>query len=180
MKRFMTFKGKEKELKESLMKGEKFLIEDLEALRVWTSNWMRKIQLPHIILLYGSMGVGKTQFVQFLVESLQFELLQENETSSLKKEKEEEKSEAFSPSFTIHNHYKIGKKASVEHFDLFRLKNEAELENIGFWDFFHETQKIVVIEWADRIDEKCLPMNWVITKIKIKMLEAEKRYLFIL
>ena len=40
-------------------------------------------------------------------------------------------------------------RARVHHFDLYRIEDEAELEYIGFRDYF-STQAICCIEWPER------------------------------
>jgi tRNA threonylcarbamoyladenosine biosynthesis protein TsaE len=97
-----------------------------------------------LLLLDGPMGAGKTQFTRFFVAALGGE-------------------ESSSPSFAIHHNYAVS-GVSVEHFDLFRLDSSDDLESTGFWDFFRLKQGILVVEWAERLDELGLvgqlPHSW--------------------
>ena len=63
-----------------------------------------------------------------------------------------------SPAFTIQHYY----PAPIEayHIDLYRLKTDEDLESTGFWDTFADTQKLILIEWACRLNKKLLPKNW--------------------
>ena len=60
-----------------------------------------------VILLYGEIGVGKTTFVKYLINSIQ-------------KKKKEYLSEITSPTFNIMNEYQA-KNLNINHFDLFRI-----------------------------------------------------------
>ena len=101
-----------------------------------------KILLPgDVIFLYGQIGVGKTTFVRLLV----------NNYENAKKLK---KSEVLSPTFNIVFEYDI-KDFTIEHYDLYRLKNEKEIKNIGL--FANLKQNITIVEWPELIKNK--PIN---------------------
>ena len=61
-------------------------------------------------------------------------------------------------------------KGNIFHFDLYRLKSEIELENIGFFDNLQDS--IYLIEWPE-IAEKFLPSHHTIT-IEISDKENEQ------
>ena len=104
---------------------------------------LKKIQIGHIIFLYGEMGVGKSTFVKYLINGLQ-------------KENKLELSEVTSPTFNLLNEYQIN-EVKINHYDLFRLKSPMELENL---DLFSNTQNaITVIEWPQIIQKK--PVNLI-------------------
>ena len=104
---------------------------------------LKKIQIGHIIFLYGEMGVGKTTFIKYLINSLQ-------------KENKLELSEVTSPTFNLLNEYQIN-EVKINHYDLFRLKSHIELENL---DLFSDIQNaITVIEWPQIIEKK--PKNLI-------------------
>ena len=91
-----------------------------------------------IIFLYGDVGVGKTTFVKYLINYLQ------------KKNKEKE-TEVPSPTFNIVNEYLV-KRQKIIHYDLYRIKDEKELNNIGL---FEDTESsISLVEWPEVIKEK--------------------------
>jgi tRNA threonylcarbamoyladenosine biosynthesis protein TsaE len=98
-----------------------------------------------VIALYGNLGVGKSFFAKNLINFLQ-----------------EIPSEVLSPTFNIVYSY-ITQKGEIFHFDLYRIKHEEELENIGFFETIKSN--ITLIEWP-QIAEKYLPKNCL--KITIK------------
>ena len=82
-----------------------------------------------VVLLRGELGSGKTTIVSSILKELG---VTENITS---------------PTFSIVNQYKIsGKK--INHFDLYRVKSELELDVIGFDEYFDEFS-ISFIEWPE-------------------------------
>tara|TARA_B100000686_G_scaffold34204_1_gene35823 strand:+ start:542 stop:988 length:447 start_codon:yes stop_codon:yes gene_type:complete len=106
------------------------------------TNKIKNILLPgDVIFLYGQIGVGKTTFVRLLINNY------ENE-NNLKK------SEVLSPTFNIVFEYEI-KDFTIEHYDLYRLKNEKEIKNIGL--FTNLEKNITIVEWPELIKKK--PIN---------------------
>ena len=106
------------------------------------TNKIKNILLPgDVIFLYGQIGVGKTTFVRLLINNY------ENE-NNLKK------SEVLSPTFNIVFEYDI-KDFTIQHYDLYRLKNEKEIKNIGLFENLEEN--IILIEWPELIKKK--PIN---------------------
>ena len=104
---------------------------------------LKKIQIGHIIFLYGEMGVGKTTFIKYLINGLQ-------------NENKLELSEVTSPTFNLLNEYQIN-EVKINHYDLFRLKSLIELDNL---DLFSDIQNaITVIEWPQIIEKK--PKNLI-------------------
>ena len=104
---------------------------------------LKKIQMGHIIFLYGEVGVGKTTFIKYLINGLQ-------------KENKLELSEVTSPTFNLLNEYQIN-ELKINHYDLFRIKSSIELKNL---DLFSDIQNaITVIEWPQIIEKK--PKNLI-------------------
>ena len=103
---------------------------------------INKILLPgDVIFLYGQIGVGKTTFVRLLINNYE-------------NEKNLKKSEVLSPTFNIVFEYDI-KDFTIEHYDLYRLKNEKEIKNIGLFE--NLKQNITIVEWPELIKNK--PIN---------------------
>ena len=103
---------------------------------------IKKILLPgDVIFLYGQIGVGKTTFARLLINNYE-------------NEKKLRKSEVLSPTFNIVFEYDI-KDFTIEHYDLYRLKNEQEIKNIGL--FSNLKQNITIVEWPELIKNK--PIN---------------------
>ena len=98
-----------------------------------------------VICLYGDLGAGKTLFVQNLARGMGID------------------EDVTSPTFNIMNVYEG--RLPLYHFDLYRLEQEYELEDIGFFDYVEESDGIVVIEWADKFAD-CLPEDYLLLSIE--------------
>ena len=108
---------------------------DLEKI----SNKIRKILSPgDAIFLHGQIGVGKTTFARILINGYEHQ-------------KKLKKSEVLSPTFNIVFQYDI-KDFTIEHYDLYRLKNENEIKNIGLFENLEES--IFIVEWPELIKDK--------------------------
>ena len=82
-----------------------------------------------IVAMSGQMGSGKTTLVQAIVSKLG-----SNESVS-------------SPTFGLVHEYNIP-NGKLIHMDLYRLKQESELEQIGFEDYL-STGNLCLIEWPE-------------------------------
>lgn len=96
------------------------------------------------LLLRGELGAGKTAFARAFIESLAMEY-----------------EEVVSPTFTLVQEYAVqlaaGMKANVNHMDLYRIRDAAELREIGLEHMLDES--ICLIEWPDIIPTSLLPHN---------------------
>ena len=93
-----------------------------------------------IIFLYGEMGVGKTTFVKYLINQFQ---IKKNLLTS----------EVTSPTFNLLNEYDVD-DLSIKHYDLFRLKDKSELNNL---DVFENNKNVItLIEWPQLINKEKL------------------------
>lgn len=101
----------------------------------------------NVVLLYGHLGSGKTACVKNYVSTF----LGQN---------------ADSPTFALVNTYK-GKEQTVHHFDLYRLNDLEEIEEIGFWDYLDDGS-LCFIEWPEKIAE-LLPIDKTV-RIDIELL----------
>ena len=99
------------------------------------------INLGDILLLTGNLGVGKTTFTKYIINSLQ-------------RINKQVISEVPSPTFNITNEYQI-KKILIKHYDLYRIKNQNELNNLGIQE--NLKKQITLIEWPE-----------IVKKLKIK------------
>jgi tRNA threonylcarbamoyladenosine biosynthesis protein TsaE len=100
-----------------------------------------------IITLSGTLGSGKTVFAKNFISELTGE----------------ENDQITSPTFNIYLEYHI-KNHNIYHFDLYRIKNECELKNIGFYDLLKDG--ICLIEWPE-IAERYLPNDAINIDINI-------------
>ena len=116
-------------------------ISSIKNLEKLSNKIKNKISIGDTILLYGEIGVGKTTFARLLINNLE-------KYNKLKK------SEVLSPTFNIVFEYKI-KDFTIKHYDLYRLKNDEEITNVGLFENIE--QDITLIEWPELIKKK--PLN---------------------
>lgn len=107
----------------------------------------KECQSPCVIFLQGELGAGKTTLVRGFLRALGY------------------KGRVKSPTYTLVEPYNINSHI-VYHFDLYRLKDVYELEEIGVREYFHPNS-ICLIEWPEK-GEPLLPQPNVICNIKIK------------
>lgn len=96
---------------------------------------LAKVVVPGtVIALEGDLGAGKTHFTQGLARGLGV-------------------GEAVtSPTFNVMSVYDQG-RLPLYHFDLYRLENALELEDIAFYDYV-EADGVSCIEWAAKFPEE--------------------------
>ncbi len=126
-----------------------------EELKAFWQEFLPHISDRCILLLSGDVGAGKTTSTQMIAQILGMKDVQ-------------------SPSFAIHLRYENSQGKSMDHLDLYRLKDDDDLESSGFWDLFAEKQGLVIIEWAQRLDYDYLPLNWQRLEVKIQKIAVEK------
>jgi tRNA threonylcarbamoyladenosine biosynthesis protein TsaE len=82
-----------------------------------------------LLLLTGGIGAGKTVFARGFARALG---VTEPVTS---------------PTFVLHSIYDSGRLA-MNHFDLYRLEAQAEVDELAIWEFMDGA--VTLVEWADR------------------------------
>lgn len=85
-----------------------------------------------LISLTGDLGAGKTCFTQGLAEGLKTDR------------------PASSPTFTIIRVH--SGRLPLYHFDLYRIDNARQLENIGYEEYFFG-DGVTVVEWGDKMSQ---------------------------
>ena len=101
-------------------------------------KFSKKLKTGNIVFLYGEMGVGKTTFIKYLINSFQ-------------KENKLKQTEVTSPTFNLLNEYQIN-KTNINHYDLYRLKSTQELKNLELFE--NSKDLITLVEWPQIIEEK--------------------------
>ncbi len=86
-----------------------------------------------VYLLEGELGTGKTVFTQGFADGLGI------------------REPVNSPTFTILQIYEGG-RLPLYHFDVYRIEEPEEMEEIGYEDYFFG-DGVSLIEWASRIEE---------------------------
>ena len=111
------------------------------------------IQPGTVICLNGDLGAGKTLFVQNLAKALGVQ------------------GDVTSPTFNLMNIYEG--RISIFHFDLYRLEQEYELEEIGFYDYADAPDGLVLIEWSEKFPA-CLPEERIMLQLQRTDVENER------
>lgn len=86
-----------------------------------------------VYTLIGDLGVGKTVFTQGIAKGLGIE------------------EPVSSPTFTIVQVYGQG-RMPFYHFDVYRIGDLEEMEEIGYEDYFYG-DGLALVEWGNRIEE---------------------------
>tara|TARA_B100000886_G_C20381816_1_gene474252 strand:- start:846 stop:1295 length:450 start_codon:yes stop_codon:yes gene_type:complete len=111
------------------------IIKSLDQLNTLSKKVADHLKEKDHILLIGEIGVGKTTFTRYLINYLQ-------------KKEGAKTTEVLSPTFNLLYEYDL-KKYKIMHYDLYRLKNEKELNNLGI--FQENKNAIKIIEWPSLI-----------------------------
>lgn len=107
-----------------------------------------------IWLFYGEMGSGKTTLIKEVCRQMGV------------------RDDISSPTFSIVNEYAVAEN-TIYHFDLYRLKNERELLDIGFEEYL-DSGAYCFIEWP----EKALPfLPQHFLEIKLENTATHTRFL---
>ena len=112
------------------------IIKSLDHLQLISKKIANKTSEKDCIFLIGEIGVGKTTFTRSLINYFQ-------------KKEGVIQTEILSPTFNILYEYDI-KKFKVMHYDLYRIKNSKELNQLGI--FNENTDSIKIIEWPQVIE----------------------------
>ena len=111
------------------------IIKSLEQLNSLSKKIADRLKDKDCIYLIGEIGVGKTTFTRFLINYLQ-------------KKEGSKTTDVLSPTFNLLYEYDL-KKFNIMHYDLYRIKEEKELNNLGLFQENKNTVKI--IEWPNLI-----------------------------
>ena len=131
---------------------------DLLELKSFANNLTININIGDIYLLSGDLGVGKTTFARFFINSL-YDKYQINKPQSIK-----------SPSYPILINYPL-LDFEIYHYDLYRLKNINELFEIEFFENFEKN--ITIIEWPEIFIKNFNLNNYYL--INLKFINSNKR-----
>jgi tRNA threonylcarbamoyladenosine biosynthesis protein TsaE len=122
----------------------------------FAKKFAKKLKPGDVLALFGSLGAGKTTFIQGLAQGLGF------------------KGRVFSPTFIFVRPYKIEGPSikTLYHIDLYRLERSTDLRNIGIEEFLSDKEAVSAIEWPEKI-EHLLPKKTI--KIRIETVGESKR-----
>lgn len=110
-----------------------------------------------VLALHGDLGGGKTTFAKGLAEGLKVNDI------------------ITSPTFVLLKVYpgKIGdKKIELVHIDAYRVESIEDIKSVGIEDYLDRQDVVLVIEWAEKIQE-ILPEN--VININFKQASENER-----
>ena len=113
----------------------KFDITSENNTRAVSEKLSEGLKIGDIVCLFGNIGVGKTTFIKYLINSFQ----KKNKRSTI---------EVPSPTFNILNEYNV-KEFKILHFDLYRLRDKSEINNLGIFE--DRNNSLILIEWPELI-----------------------------
>ena len=90
-----------------------------------------------VVFLEGDLGAGKTTFTKGILKGLGYEEL------------------VKSPTFNLVEIHEID-ECKIFHFDLYRINEEIELEEIGLDEYLQERKAVCIFEWP-KIAENLIP-----------------------
>ena len=111
------------------------IIKSLDHLQLISKKIADETSEKDCIFLIGEIGVGKTTFTRSLINYFQ-------------KKEGIEQTEVLSPTFNLLYEYDI-KKIKIMHYDLYRIINAKELNQLGI--FNENINSIKIIEWPQLI-----------------------------
>ena len=107
------------------------IIKSLDQLNSFSQKVADHLTKKDYVFLSGDIGVGKTTFTRYLINYLQ-------------KKEGSKATEVLSPTFNLLYEYDL-KNCKIMHYDLYRIKNVKELNNLGI--FQENENAIKIIEW---------------------------------
>lgn len=121
------------------------LIPSLDKIVDAAQEFVAQMGHRRVFAFYGGMGAGKTTFIKALCQQLGV------------------KDAVTSPTFAIVNEYgsDIG---PIYHFDFYRIKNLAEVMDLGFDDYAYSGH-LCLMEWPELIED-LLPADTVSVHIE--------------
>ena len=114
----------------------------------------KRLKAGMVLCLTGDLGAGKTLFTKGVAAGLGV------------------KADVTSPSFTLMNLY--DGRLPVAHFDLYRLDDGGDLDEIGFYEYADEPVGVAIIEWADKFPEALPPHHLSVVLSPGKNLEERR------
>jgi tRNA threonylcarbamoyladenosine biosynthesis protein TsaE len=114
-----------------------------------------------VVLLTGELGAGKTQFTKGIAAALGV------------------RATITSPTFNLVLQYEgvcaaTGEPVVLQHFDLYRLDDASQLDDIDYFGMLEQPDAISVVEWGDKFAE-ALPLKY--KEISFKQQDANAREL---
>jgi tRNA threonylcarbamoyladenosine biosynthesis protein TsaE len=109
----------------------KWIVQSENELAIIVPQIIENILKSGVVLIEGQMGAGKTTTVRNILSYLSDNTFQ------------------GSPTFSLVNEYSSKSGQAIYHFDLYRIEDPSELQQIGIEEYF-ENQSLSFIEWPKK------------------------------
>ena len=109
-----------------------FLTNDANETALLGEKLAKIVRSGDLIFLQGDLGSGKTTYMRGFLRGLNF------------------KGKVKSPSYTLLEQYEL--ELTINHFDLYRFKDQREWDDAGFSEFINSND-VNVIEWPEKADD---------------------------
>ena len=116
------------------------IIKSLEHLSLISKKIADYLSEEDLIFLIGEIGVGKTTLTRNIINYLQ-------------KKQDIQQTEVLSPTFNLLYEYAF-KNLKLMHYDLYRIKDTKELDQLGI--FNEDVNSVKIIEWPELIKKNVL------------------------
>lgn len=114
---------------------EQYSVKNLKQTKAFVKKFLKSLHGGETLLLHGDLGAGKTTFTQFFAGFLGV------------------KDVVTSPTFNIVKEYSTKNGKKLYHFDMYRLEDISELQEIGAEEILLKNETdFVVVEWPEKID----------------------------
>jgi tRNA threonylcarbamoyladenosine biosynthesis protein TsaE len=110
-----------------------------EQTRALAAQLGRLLPRGSVVLLAGTIGAGKTTFVQGLARPWKMDAPIQSPTFTLVAEHAGESAD--------------GKPLRLYHMDLYRLAGLSDVDGFGFHDYLDDPEGVVIVEWPERAGE---------------------------
>jgi len=114
------------------------IVKSLDQLNQIALKIIKKINKEDCVLLFGEIGVGKTTLTRAIINNLQ-------------SQNKQDVTEILSPTFNIMFEYEVN-ASKIMHYDLYRLKTNKEIIQLGIFD--QDSISTKIIEWPEIIKNK--------------------------
>jgi len=108
---------------------------NLSQIDIISKKILSNLSNTDCIFLFGELGSGKTTFTRSLINGLQ----EKNKVN---------KTEVLSPTFNLLYEYEI-KFLKVMHYDLYRLEDIKEVDQLGIFE--NSKNVLTIVEWPEKI-----------------------------
>jgi tRNA threonylcarbamoyladenosine biosynthesis protein TsaE len=129
---------------------------NLDQIDIIAKKFAADITDKKIVTFVGGLGAGKTTFIKSVLHAMGVE------------------GHIISPTFTYFNQYQASDGRIIYHFDLYRLKNFAEFEAAGFFEYLYQPNSIAFIEWPEILDGS---FKDFVCRAKLSVLDHQRRLL---